>query len=66
MTADEILAKAADALDHAHKLSVTAATTAEPDPDKTDTKVQRLAFVADEWMKLAAVTHELAATPAEP
>ncbi|MES1975728.1 MAG: hypothetical protein V4472_24995 [Pseudomonadota bacterium] len=66
MTDDEMIAKAAEALDHAHKLSVQAAVTAEVDPDKTDTKIQRLGYVASEWMKLAAVTHELAGPPAEP
>ena len=50
---------AREALDAAHRHTIDAAERAEVDPAKTDNKVQRLGYMADEWLKFAAVASEL-------
>ena len=57
---------ATEALDAAHRHTLDAVEKAEVDPAKTDNKVQRLGYMADEWLKFAAVASELLGDDAPP
>lgn len=61
MNAKDMIEQAVGCLTEAQLLAVEAAGKAEVDPAKTDQKVQRLAFVADAWLRAAELRAHLEA-----